>query len=168
MNSTYELSMRRKFVLRSILVFYSLILTISWLGIAMMVGMSLEIGQNALAWAYTILGTGLFLIIVLILIVPCKEIWMWLEGIVVREQGISIEGEEIAWEEIGEVYTNPDDDFVTIFGVVPDETVARKYIRKWHFTEVAKLIEDLRDHGVNVIEESERKSVRFREKPDRT
>jgi hypothetical protein len=162
MDNTYPLSTKRKFVLGSMLTFYLAIFTIGWLGIAVMVGMALDIGQNATAWAYAILGTALFLIVALTLVVPFMEIWKMLEGIVIRGQGISIGGDEILWEDIGEIYTNPDEEHITIFGVVPDETVARKYIFKGHYIRVDKLIDGLKNLDVNVIEDSELKSERFR------
>lgn len=106
--------------------------------------------SNLVGW----LSSILFAVLSVWAILRIEYAWKRLHhGILVKEQGLDIYGAEWSWEEIIEVYTNPNEYHITLSVSRPEYEVPSLYIRKENISQLGLLIEKIQAFGIAVVNE---------------
>ncbi|MCK4443196.1 MAG: hypothetical protein KAW09_01535 [Thermoplasmata archaeon] len=106
--------------------------------------------SNLVGW----LGSICFAALSVWMMLLVRDAWRKLHhGILVQEQGLTIFGVLLSWEEIFEVYTNPKRDYITLSVSRPGYKTPGLHILKENISQVGLLIEKMQAFGVAVVNE---------------
>lgn len=107
--------------------------------------------SNWLQWLYTIWIAVMVVWASLIV----HHAWIRLHhGILVQDQGLTIFGIKLTWGEIMEMYTNPNEDYITLRKWNSASKPPILYFQKEDISQLGLLMERIREFGVSVKDEN--------------
>ena len=124
--------------------------TFSFFMVAVGVVALFEDPSNLIGWLPIIFFSGLSGFALLRISYAWKRLH---QGILVKEQGLTLYGIELSWEQITEVYTNPHKDHITFCVLRTDSKTPVLHVFKYNVSEFGPLIEQIQAFGIAVVNE---------------